>query len=303
MIAARMLPPIKQDHTTGMQNYSDKKILAVLAHPDDETFAIGGTLAYYTNRGAQVDLICTTHGESGDVSPEYLENYSSIAELREAELRCAAETLGIHEVIFLDYRDSGMPDTPSNQHPQALMNAPLEQVAAQIALHIRKFRPDVVITHDPLGNYFHPDHIATNRATELAFQLAADGGVSLDGGIEAFQPQGLYNYTMARKRMRWLLWVMPLLGMDPKHTGRNGDIDMEKILKSDFPVHVEINFREADLVREKASLCHASQGGGARTMTLYGRLRRALAASTDAYMQVYPRPKNGHVRRDFFEQA
>ena len=285
-----------------MKDYSDKSILAVMAHPDDETFAIGGTLAHYTNHGAVVNLICATHGESGDVNPEYLENYSSIAELREAELKCAAQTLGIRQVIFLNYRDSGMPDTPSNQHPDALMNAPLEQVAEQIGVYIRQLRPNIIITHDPVGNYFHPDHIATNRATERAFQLAADPAISLDGGLPASQPDGLYFYTMARKRMKWLLWLMPLLGMDPRRTGRNKDIDMERILNTEFPIHVEINFKHEDPIREEASRCHASQGGGHRTMSFYGRLRRRLAACTDAYMQAYPQPQNGRVRKDFFEK-
>jgi LmbE family N-acetylglucosaminyl deacetylase len=283
-----------------MTDYSSKRILAVLAHPDDETFAVGGTLALYAHRGAQVDLICTTHGEAGDVSPEYMQNYTSIAELREAELRCAAQTLGIHEVVILNHRDSGMPGAISNEHPNALMNAPLEQVAAEIAGYIRRYRSDIVITHDPLGNYFHPDHIATQRATERAFQMAGDPDQKIDGDLPAYQSGGLYFYTMARKRLRWLLWVMPLLGMDPQRTGRNKDINMEKILKTDLPVHVEINYKEVDLVRDEASRCHASQGGGQRVMTLYGKLRRALAASKDAFMQAYPQP-NGRVRKDFFE--
>lgn len=285
-----------------MRDYSDKRILAVLAHPDDETFAVGGTLAHYSTHGADVRLICCTHGEAGDVSPEYLEGYASVAELRESELRCAAEKLGISQTIFLPYRDSGMPGTPANQHPDALMNAPAEKVAREIALNIRRFKPDAVLTHDPVGNYYHPDHIAAHNAAEKAFYLAADPSVILDGEYPAWQTGGLYFYTIARKRLKNLLWIMPLLGMDPRRTGRNRDIDLEKILSTDFPVHVEINYKREESVRDAASQCHASQGGGYRSVSLYSRLRRRLAASTEAFMQAYPQPKNGRVRKDFFEK-
>ena len=103
--------------------YTGKKILAILAHPDDETFGMGGTLAYYAAHGADVKLICTTRGEAGDVAPAFLEKYDTVAELRAAELACAANKLGISEYHFLGYRDSGMTGAPSNEHPQALMNS------------------------------------------------------------------------------------------------------------------------------------------------------------------------------------
>ena len=89
-----------------------KKILAVLAHPDDETFGMGGTLAYYAQQGVEVYLVCATRGEVGEVEPEMMQGFSSKGELREHELRCAAKTLGIREVYFLDYRDSGMAGSP-----------------------------------------------------------------------------------------------------------------------------------------------------------------------------------------------
>src|SRR3989304_5201223 len=86
-----------------------KKILAALAHPDDESFGMGGTLALYAQRGVDVHLVCATRGEAGTVEAEHLEGYASIAERRVAELRCAALRLGLSGVHFLDYRDSGMP--------------------------------------------------------------------------------------------------------------------------------------------------------------------------------------------------
>src|SRR5512145_1217724 len=90
-------------------------LLAVLAHPDDETFGTGGTLAFYARRGVKVHLVCATRGESGDVDEEFLRGYKTIAERREHELRCAAGNLGLAGVHFLDYRDSGMPGWPENE--------------------------------------------------------------------------------------------------------------------------------------------------------------------------------------------
>ena len=143
----------------------NKTILSVLAHPDDESFGMGGTLALYATRGAAVHLVCATRGEVGEVGPEYLRDYASIGELREAELRCASGHLGLAGVYFMDYRDSGMPGSPDNQHPQALAAQPLEQVAACVAQYIRKIRPQVVLTFDPIGGYYHPDHVAIHKAT------------------------------------------------------------------------------------------------------------------------------------------
>jgi N-acetyl-1-D-myo-inositol-2-amino-2-deoxy-alpha-D-glucopyranoside deacetylase len=99
---------------------TEKKILlAVLAHPDDESFGMGGTLALYAARGVEVHLVCATRGEVGEVAPELLNRFESIAELRESELRCAAGNLGLAGVHFLGYRDSGMSGSPDNTHLQA----------------------------------------------------------------------------------------------------------------------------------------------------------------------------------------
>ncbi len=114
-----------------------KVLLAVLAHPDDESFGMGGTLAYYARQGVQVYLVCATRGEVGDVDPHYLEGFHSIAERRESELRCAAGILGLAGVTFLDYRDSGMPGSADNDHPDALVAALPEEVTGRVAHQIR----------------------------------------------------------------------------------------------------------------------------------------------------------------------
>jgi LmbE family N-acetylglucosaminyl deacetylase len=95
-------------------------LLAVLAHPDDETFGMGGTLALYARKDLEVHLICATRGEAGTVDPKFLEGFVSIGDRRESELCCAADLLGLAGVHFLGYRDSGMPGSPDNFRPKAL---------------------------------------------------------------------------------------------------------------------------------------------------------------------------------------
>jgi len=107
-----------------------RTILAVLAHPDDESFGIGGTLALYSRQGCDTYLICATRGEEGSMAEEHLNGYKDKAELRTSELQKAARHLGLKEVFILGYRDSGMPGTDANKHPDAQINHPLDEVAA-----------------------------------------------------------------------------------------------------------------------------------------------------------------------------
>ena len=124
---------------------SSPTLLAVLAHPDDESFGMGGTLALYAARGADVYLVCATRGEVGEADEEHLKGYGSVAEMRESELRCAAGILGLKGVFFLDYRDSGMPGSAENQHPEAQIRHPVEEVAGRVVKYIRELKPDVVL--------------------------------------------------------------------------------------------------------------------------------------------------------------
>ena len=151
-----------------------KTILAVLAHPDDESFGLGGTLALYAQKGYDTYLVCATRGEAGTVDAEHLNGFKDTAELRTAELERAARILGLKKVFYLGYRDSGMPGTEDNNHPDAQINHPIDEVAGQVVKYIRELKPDVVITFDPIGGYRHPDHIHIHKATVLAFEKADD---------------------------------------------------------------------------------------------------------------------------------
>lgn len=275
-------------------------LLAVLAHPDDETFGLGGTLALYARRGVQVHLVCATRGEVGEMDERYLRGFDSIAARREAELRCAAAKLGLSSIHFLNYRDSGMPGSPDNQHPRALCAQPLEQVAGEVAESIRLLRPQVVLTFDPIGGYRHPDHIAIHNATVRAFQLAGDADFSGSQGLATFKPAKLYFQTMPRAMLRLAVAAMRLAGRDPSKFGKNQDIDLASIAAVSFPTHAVINYRQVAAVRDDASACHASQGGQGMVSGVFATIRRWFA-SRETYMRAEPRPIDGHIERDLFE--
>lgn len=260
---------------------------------------MGGTLARYARQGVQVHLACATRGEAGEVDPEYLEGFSSIAERREDELCCAADKLHLEAVHFLDYRDSGMPGMAANQHPQALINAPIEQVAAQVAHLIRQLRPQVVLTFDPIGGYKHPDHIHIHKATVLAFQLAGDPHHQDE--LPPYQPARLYFHVIPKTFLRLAVSLLRLAGRDPHHYGRNKDIDLAILVDDgDFPTHAVIDYGQFQEIKDAASLCHISQldGGSLRSGPM--RWTRALLGKKDYFMRAEPPPVPGLKERDLF---
>jgi LmbE family N-acetylglucosaminyl deacetylase len=138
------------------------RLLAVLAHPDDETLGIGGTLAHCAAEGIETFLLTATRGERG----RFFDNGNrpsdaEVGRVREAELRAAAAELGVTEVTLLDYLDKEL--------DQAEVGAAVARIAAEIAC----VRPQVVITFPNDGAYGHPDHIAISQLTGAAITTAA----------------------------------------------------------------------------------------------------------------------------------
>jgi N-acetyl-1-D-myo-inositol-2-amino-2-deoxy-alpha-D-glucopyranoside deacetylase len=276
-------------------------LLAVLAHPDDETFGMGGTLAYYSRQGVDTFLICATRGEVGDVDEKYLKGYKTIADRREAELRCAAEKLGLKDVFFLGYRDSGMPNTADNHHPLALAAQPTDKVAAEIAHYNRMLQPQVVVTFDPIGGYRHPDHIAIHNATVRAFHASKELHQAYPDAeaLPLFQPQKLYYQTFPRWFLKTALTLLKVAGQDPRRFGHNHDIDLESIATVNFPIHAAIECRSVARIRDEASACHASQGGQQMSRGLQGWLRRFLSTK-ESYMRAYPPASDNLRENDLF---
>ena len=289
---------------TELKQPKPRRIMAVLAHPDDESFGMGGTLAYYAGLGVEVYYVCATRGEAGEVDPVHLNGYRDIAELRTTELTCAAENLGIKEVIYLNYCDSGMPGSESIKSPLALANRPLEEVTEKVVQAIREYQPEIVLTFDPVGGYHHPDHIAIQKAAVAAFHAAADAE-QYPGDFPAWKADKLYFHVFPRKALRLVVRLMKLLGRDPSHFGQNGDIDLVMLAgDKDYPPHVRINFREYAEAKEKASKCHASQinQGSGFVNLLWTVFRKFSRLNVDTFMQAWPEVPDDFRQKDLFYQ-
>jgi mycothiol S-conjugate amidase len=178
--------------------------MTVHAHPDDEASKGAGTIARYHGEGVRTVLVTCTGGEAGDIlnpamdRPEVRED---LPQRRLAELARSAEIIGYDEVVLLGYRDSGMPDTPTNGHPEAFANADLDEAVGRLVAVIRRERPQVIITYgDNQEFYPHPDHLRVHDITIPAFDRAGDDGWYPEAG-EPFQPLKLYYSVWSRKRM------------------------------------------------------------------------------------------------------
>lgn len=277
-----------------------KTILAVLAHPDDESFGLGGTLALYAHKGYDTYLVCATRGEAGTLDPEHLNGYKDTADLRTHELMRAAKILGLKEVFFLDYRDSGMPGTEENKHPEAQINHSIDEVAGKVVHSIRQLKPDVVITFDPIGGYKHPDHIHIHKATVLAFEKADDPAFHPEAGAP-FKPRALYFQVFSRRALRWMVRLMPLFGKDPTKFGVNQDVNLRELADVDFPVHARVDITPVAEVKREAGSQHASQGGGQMRRGWMGFLTKLLG-EREEFMRAYPPVPDGHfqVSKDLF---
>ena len=141
------------------------------AHPDDESLTTGGTMARAVTEGHRVVLVVATNGEHGE-APEDLAPGETLVERRRAETAHSAEALGIDRVVWLGYSDSGMTGWDQNAHPDAFLQADVDEAASRLAEVLREERADVLTTYDWHGNYGHPDHVKAHvvghRAAELA---------------------------------------------------------------------------------------------------------------------------------------
>ncbi len=147
---------------------STPSLLAVFAHPDDESFSSGGTLAYYAERGVRVTVVSSTRGEAGKITDPNL-TIEDLGRHREEELREACRLLGIEAPIFLGYRDSGRLERLRKDDPLASINADPREIEAKVRDVIAEFKPQVVLTFDPHGGYDHPDHIVIHQAALAAW--------------------------------------------------------------------------------------------------------------------------------------
>ncbi len=157
------------------------RLMAVLAHPDDESLGFGGTLAKYAAEGVLTTLVCATRGEQGWTGdPAAYPGPDALGRIRETELLRAASVLGIHDVIILGYPDGHV----CRVNPG--------QAVSRLARELRSLRPDVVVTFGPDGVYGHPDHIAISQLTTSAIVCAADSAYDELSGLIPHRVAKLY---------------------------------------------------------------------------------------------------------------
>ncbi|HEX4867090.1 MAG TPA: mycothiol conjugate amidase Mca [Acidimicrobiales bacterium] len=179
-------------------------LLTVHAHPDDESSKGAGTVAKYKAEGVHTVLVCCTGGEEGDILNPAMDRDDVKADLpgvRMAELAKAAEIIGYDEVELLGYRDSGMPDSEANKHPEAFANAPFDEAVGRLVAIIRRVRPHVIVTYpDEQQGYPHPDHLRVHDITHPAVERAADPAAYPEAG-EPWQVAKVYYSVWSKRRI------------------------------------------------------------------------------------------------------
>lgn len=201
------------------------RLLAVHAHPDDESSKGAATLAYYLDRGAEVTVVSCTGGEAGSILNPRLEPQAfaarDLAGLRRRELAAAQAVIGFDHV-WLGYRDSGLPDEGIAVPHGTFADLPIEIPGAALVRVIRRTRPQVIVTYDENGGYPHPDHIRTHDITVWAIEKAADPGyASGPEGLGApWQVEKLY-YERAFHAARFIAIADGVLATDPPQAVRD----------------------------------------------------------------------------------
>ena len=269
---------------------SRRRLMAVLAHPDDESLGVGGTLARYAADGVEVFLVTATRGDGGRFrgAPQGDDRHPgpvALGAIREAELRAAAAVLGVREVSLYDYRD------------QHLDRADPRELIARIAMQVRACRPDVVVTFGPDGAYGHPDHIAISQFTTAALVTAASRA---SGGGESGPPPHSVSklYYLAWPESTWSSYQAAV----KKLTSTVDGVERHATPWPDWAITTAIDTSDVWSTVWRAVSCHESQ------LAAYGRLRdlppehhRSLWGSQSFY-RAFSLVNGGRAREtDLFE--
>jgi LmbE family N-acetylglucosaminyl deacetylase len=266
--------------------------MAVHAHPDDEVFSTGGILAKSAQAGDRVVVVYCTNGEAGemhdaDLVPE--EAIPRLGEIRIEEARKACALLGVTDVFFLGYRDSGMKDTEENAHPDAFANAELDEAVQRLTAVIRSTRPQVIIAYDEDGGYGHPDHIMAHRIAVEAFQR-------LQG--EPDGPQKLYYSARSREGFRRYVEAIKEHGLTVPWIDGDFNLDEYGVPDEDITAHIDVGPFVG--LKKRALAVHRTQ---IRPDFFYLQIPdEALAAgsSLEYFIRVLPPPVPGEHETDLF---
>ena len=280
---------------------SGHRMLVCFAHPDDEAFPVGGTLASYAAQGVDIRLVCATLGEEGEIRQPGSATRETLPQVRQEELKASCRALGLQEPVLLHHRDSGMQGDEANRHPRALINVPAERIVEPLVAEMRRFRPQVVLTFGPDGLYGHPDHIAMSDHATAAFHLAGDPDAfphQLTGGLEAYSPLRLFYSARPRGFRMAQAMRFRKAGLDvplPPPERRDDGVPREELhLEADVSAYLE---------QKKASMrSHFTQ---MQVDSPYFRVSHEVLAETlgrEHFQRGFPAVEaGGVVPADFFE--
>ena len=221
---------------------SERRLLLVHAHPDDESIGTGATMAHYVAGGAQVTLLTCTLGEEGEIlEPELAQLEAAQADqlggYRIGELAAAMAELGVTDHRYLGgpgrFRDSGMMGTDANRHPRAFWRADsdparFDEAVAEAVAVVREVRPQVMVTYDPNGDYGHPDHIMAHRVATAAAERAADPDYTDPSGRAPWTVTKFYWTGVPKSRLA--------AGLEALRTSKQGAFEVADVDELPFGV-------------------------------------------------------------------
>lgn len=279
-------------HETAATGPSALRLMGVWAHPDDESFGMAGSMARATRAGHPVAIVCATRGEEGEIADPALATPENLGEVREGELRRACAAVGVTDVSFLDYRDGH------------LAEADPDEVVRKVVYHLRRFRPDVVVTFAANGGYGHPDHMAIHRATLAAISAAADASAfaeQLQGELRPHRVRKVYYNAFVRERMMEMREEARKAGQDFLPGGNAATIPLEEMGTPLADVTTFVQLDDADYAAKRASMAaHATQmpADGPFASATPEQLRQFMGtevfqlAPPPLSVGVYPRPES-----------
>jgi LmbE family N-acetylglucosaminyl deacetylase len=266
--------------------------MAVLAHPDDESLGVGGTLARYASSGVDVFLVIATRGDAGRFRGHRAgesghPGSEALARIREGELRSAAEALGVRETALLGYSD------------QRLDSADPREVTARIAFELRRHRPEVVVTFGPDGAYGHPDHVAISQLTTAAVMAAADCRFVSDGQDEGAGPHSVSKlYYLAWPASMWSAYQAAMRTVSSTVDG----VERRATPWPDWAITTTIDTSEVWPAVWKAVSCHRSQLSAYEALATLPPEQHAALWGRQSFYRAFSRVNGGRVREsDLFE--
>jgi LmbE family N-acetylglucosaminyl deacetylase len=266
----------------------DHSLLAIFAHPDDETFGLAGCFAMYRSRGIRCALITASCGEAGEISDLVHINPEDLCDARADELKQAMKAVGVDEVNILGYADGRV----SQADPQ--------EITGRIVRLVRQMRPDVIVTFGPEGIYGHPDHIAIHKYGTRAFHEAAQANSfpeQLEQGLSVHTTRKLYYNVVQRSRFKKMAQEAAQAG-EQYHFPID---DLDKFGVEDDRVTTIIDVRPYFDQKWEAIWSHKSQLAAGSPFRVLPKevLREALGIET--FQRAIPPPSPGEpVETDLF---